>query len=265
MIDITDHIPAIVTKMRSQKYSVETIRAYTRQAGQLQTFLPYPLSETNPTDLQNFLKKKGQSPQSIRVAINAINYIYNNVFKLPGFIKFKNSTPKQKQPIILSLKEITLIASQTKNFKHKTIINLAYGSGLSISEVLNLRAKDFDFDSPLLYIRKSKKERKTILPEALIEDIWILSSGTKLEDFVFTSERGGQLAIATMQKIFKKCLRKSGIKKPATFQSLRHSFAVHLLETGTDLEIVQKILGHKNTHIYSKTKKDLKNIKSPLK
>lgn len=115
---------------------------------------------------------------------------------------------------------------------------------------------------------KGKKERITPLSKKLENDLRNNIAGKNSEEFGFESNRGGKLSSRTLQKVFKNALQKADIKKPANFHSLRHSFATHLLENGTDVRYVQELLGHKNirtTQRYIKvTHLNLKNIKSPF-
>ncbi|MCX6800459.1 MAG: tyrosine-type recombinase/integrase, partial [Candidatus Falkowbacteria bacterium] len=156
------------------------------------------------------------------------------------------------------------------NKKHSLMIALAYASGLRVSEVVSLKVKDLNLLEFTIHLKSTKgdKDRITILPEKLIKDIENMIMHKSLNDYVFSSERGGKLTERTAQKIFENALQKSGIKKDATFHSLRHSFATHLLENGVDIRYVQELLGHQNirtTQIYTHiTNPSLKNIKSPL-
>ena len=115
---------------------------------------------------------------------------------------------------------------------------------------------------------KGKKDRLTIIPGKMVNDLKNLMAGKSKEEYVFVSQRGGKLSVRTTQIVFNQALKKAGIKKQATFHSLRHSFATHLLENGVDVRYVQELLGHKNistTQLYTKvTNPSLKNIKSPL-
>ena len=147
---------------------------------------------------------------------------------------------------------------------------MVYGAGLRVSEVIDLRVKDIDFEELTLHIKqaKGKKDRITVFPEKLKASIQNSITGKDRDDFVFSSERGGKLTTRTAQKVFGNSLGKAGIKKEATFHSLRHSFATHLLENGVDIRYVQELLGHQNirtTQRYTQvTNPKLKNIKSPF-
>ena len=147
---------------------------------------------------------------------------------------------------------------------------MAYAAGLRVSEVVSLRVKDIDMNELTVTVRqgKGKKDRLTVLSPKLTGDMQSLTAGNGLNEYVFVSERGGKLTVTAAQMIFKKCLRKAGIIKDATFHSLRHSFATHLLENGVDVRYVQELLGHQNirtTQIYTHvTNPNLKNIRSPL-
>jgi site-specific recombinase XerD len=147
---------------------------------------------------------------------------------------------------------------------------LAYGAGLRVSEIINLKVKDVELEELVIHIKdaKGKKDRITVFPESLKINIEKLIIGKNGNDFIFESERGGKLTERTVQKVFENALKKSRIKKQATFHSLRHSFATHLLENGVDVRYVQELLGHQNirtTQIYTQvTNPSIKRIKSPL-
>jgi site-specific recombinase XerD len=176
----------------------------------------------------------------------------------------------KKLPIVLSREEIKNIIDSIRNPKHKLIISLTYAAGLRISEVINLKIKDVDLEELTNHLKnaKGKRDRITIFPEKIRSKLKSLITEKKSDNYLFESERGGKLTERTAQKVFKNALRRTGIKKDATFHSLRHNFATHLLENGVDVRYVQELLGHRNiktTQVYTQvTNPKLKNIKGPL-
>jgi site-specific recombinase XerD len=200
---------------------------------------------------------------------NAINFLYCQIYGRVGFKKFRHPKRSQKLPVVLSREEIKSILGQIKNNKHRLMVKLAYAAGLRVSEVVNLKVADIDLDELTVTVREGKggKDRLSVLSESMIADIRDLTAGKEIVDLVFESERGGKLTTTTLQKVFIRALKKSGVKKSATFHSLRYSFATHLLENGVDVRYVQELLGHANirtTQVYTKvTNPRLKNIRSP--
>jgi site-specific recombinase XerD len=147
---------------------------------------------------------------------------------------------------------------------------MAYGGGMRVSEITDLKIMDIDFAGGTIHIKqaKGKKDRITLLSPKIFSALTSLCEGRPAHDPVFVSQRGGKLTKRTAQKVFEQALRRAGLLKPATFHSLRHSFATHLLENGTDVRYVQELLGHSNirtTQRYTQvTNPALKRILSPL-
>jgi site-specific recombinase XerD len=166
--------------------------------------------------------------------------------------------------------EIEKIINAIENKKHRLLISLSYGAGFRVSEAINLKIKDINLEELTVHLKdaKGKKDRITIFPDKLKNDIVEISALRDKDDFVFESNRGGRLTQRTAQKVFENALQKAEIQKDATFHSLRHSFATHLLENGVDVRYVQELLGHSNirtTQLYTRvTNPKLKRIKSPL-
>jgi len=207
---------------------------------------------------------------SINLELNAIKYLYRDVLRSPEKIDLKFAKRSKALPVVLSRKEITDMINALANPKHRLVLSLAYGSGLRVSEVINLRVRDVDTDELCVHIKHAKgmKDRITVFPEKLVADMQNALAGKQPGDYVFESNRGGKLTAMSLQKVCKAAMQKAGVKKKATFHSLRHSFATHLLENGVDVRYVQELLGHQNirttqryTHV---TNPQLKNIKSPL-
>lgn len=266
-------IDIINQEMKLRNYSPKTIKAYLAVVKDLYLHAGKPLRGLATEEIKKYLyhkQERGLSSQTIALYANAINYLYTQIYKDRNFEKIRHPKRTKKLPIVLSREEIKKIIASLTNLKHRTMLALAYGAGLRVSEIVAVKVKDINLDELTLIVRqgKGKKDRLTVLPQNLKLDLNKLMAGLISGDFVFPSERGGQLTTATAQKVFYQALAKAGIKKDATFHSLRHSFATHLLENGVDVRYVQELLGHQNirtTQLYTQvTNPQLKNIKSPL-
>ena len=259
--------------LKLRNYSPKTKKAYLLYIGQYLDFVKKKKFENKKEAVEKFLLEKiekKKSPQTVNLALNSIKFFYKEVLKDNKRIDLHFAKRNKKLPVVLSRNEIKNILANISNQKYKLAVALAYAGGLRISEIQNLRVKDVDLEELTIHLKnaKGKKDRITIFPEKLKTDFQNLIAGKYTDDFVFSSSRGGKLTTRSFQAVFKKVLKKAKIKKDATFHSLRHSFATHLLENGTDVRYVQELLGHANirtTQIYTKvTNPKLKNIKSPL-
>jgi len=270
MEDILDKTERVL-KLRN--YSSKTCKAYLLYIREYIKFSKDYGIKDKVQAIEEFLldkHKRKQSPQTINLALNAVKFFYVEVLKDPQKIDLKFAKRNKKLPVVLSHTEIEKIIEATDNFKYRLMISIGYACGLRVSEVVNLKVADLDIDELVVHIKgaKGRKDRISILPEKLQNDLQNIIAGKDGGDFVFASNRGGKLTTTSLQKMFRKSLVKAKMHKPATFHSLRHSFATHLLENGTDVRYVQEFLGHSNirtTQIYTHiTNPKLKNIKSPL-
>ena len=260
-------------ELRIKNYSAKTIKSYIYSLKEYFSFKVNNLRELDQENIKNFLlycEQKHISPQSRNLFLNAIKFYYRTVLKNAPRVEIQSVKTPKGLPVVLSRIEIRNIIASSKNPKHKLLLSLAYGAGLRVSEAISLKVCDLDLPELTIHIRQGKgqKDRISILPESISDQLRNLIAGKENGDFVFVSERGGKLTTRTAQKVFENALRVSGIKKNATFHSLRHSFATHLLENGTDVRYVQELLGHQNirtTQRYTQvTNPQLKHIKSPL-
>jgi integrase/recombinase XerD len=260
-------------ELKLRRYSPKTIKSYTSCVGE---YLRAKGKDFEKVDI-DFIKKfllakvdKGVSAQTTNQSLQAINFFCWNVLGYQGKIDVKFAKTPSKLPIVLSHDEIQTILETITNKKHNLMVALAYAGGLRVSEVVDMKIKDINLAELTIHIKgaKGNKDRITLLPEKLIENIHQLIANRDFNDYTFASERGGKLTTRTAQMIFEKALKKAGIQKDATFHCLRHSFATHLLENGTDVRYVQELLGHSNirtTQIYTQvTNPKLKNIRSPF-
>lgn len=204
-------------------------------------------------------------------AISALNIFYGSVL---GRTLGKMPRPKRahKLPQVLSQEEVYLILSSVENIKHQTMLFLVYAAGLRVSEVVRLKVSDIDSKRKLIRIQQSKgqKDRYVMLSEvALLQlreyyklykpETWLFQSGTKPD---------GHLTERSIQRVFERACQKAGLKKEVGIHVLRHSFATHLLEAGTDLRYIQALLGHsssRTTEIYTHVSShNISSIQSPL-
>ena len=268
-----EYLEQIRRELKLRNYSSKTIRAYLGCSRKYFDFKKFNLEKIDVENIKQFLlnkQDKNYSPQTINLYLNAIKFFYREALKIPKKLNLKFAKRSKKLPIVLSREEINKIIETLPNKKHKLLISLAYGAGLRVSETINLKTKDVDLGELVVHLKdaKGKKDRITIFPEKIKSDIINITNCKDKNDYIFESERGGKLTERTAQKVFENALRRADIKKDATFHSLRHSFATHLLENGVDVRYVQELLGHQNirtTQIYTQvTNPKLKNIKSPL-
>lgn len=163
------------------------------------------------------------------------------------------------------------ILNATSNIKHKAILMLMYSGGLRVGEVVKLKPGDIDPNRKLIHIRGSKgrKDRYTLLSNTVIDVLRKYWKRYRPQKWLFEgAKKGVHLSTRTADKIFRNACKKAGINKGVSFHSLRHSFATHLLESGTDLRYIQELLGHahsKTTEIYTLvSRKNLGKIISPI-
>ncbi len=256
-----------------RNYSQKTIKSYLYSLREYFAFKIYYLERLEVNNIKDFLyycAKKGVSAQTRNLFLNAIKFFYHSVLGIDKKIEIRSAKENKSLPIVLSRQEVAKIIAANKNFKHQLLLALAYGAGLRVSEIVNLKVPDVDLDELTVQVRQAKgqKDRLTVCPEKIKSSLIKLMAEKNNDDFVFSSERGGKLTTRTAQKIFAQALKNARINKPATFHSLRHSFATHLLENGVDIRYVQELLGHQNirtTQRYTQvTNPSLKRIKSPL-
>ncbi len=254
-------------ELRLRNSSKETIKGYVYS---VKKFLKYSEGRgLNKKVLENYIIHflKSQNPSSVAKDCFAIKFFFRNV--LHENINLPVIKRNKVLPEILTIGEIRNLVENTSNIKHRLAIKLLYGAGLRVSEIVNLKRNDLNFEEGLIHIKlaKGKKDRFVKIPDSIKEE---LENFIKIGDgkYLLESNRGGKLTVSTIQAILKNSAKRAEIKKRVYPHLLRHSFATHLLEQGTDLRIIQKLLGHsdiKTTQIYTQiSQASIKNIKSPL-
>ena len=213
--------------------------------------------------------KKSRSVQN--QIISAIKLFYNkemcNDFQLTELERPRRS---RNLPEVLSKEEVKSILDSIRNLKHRAVLSLIYSAGLRISEAIHMRLKDIDSERMMIHIHSAKgyKDRMVVLSPKLLILLREYIKAYEPEYYIFEGYNKGLYASESIRKVFNKAVKKVGIKKRATVHTLRHSFATHLLESGTDLRYIQTLLGHsspKTTQIYTHVAmSSLETIKSPF-
>lgn len=257
-------------------FSPSTIRTYTTEFAQLLYLLrDYPAEKLSREKLQSYFlychRELQLSENQIHSRMNAVKFYYQKVLHQE---KIFLDIPRPKKPLLLpkalNTKEIAKIIEVTVNPKHKLIIQLCYGMGLRVSEIVNIRIQDIDSVSMRVLIAKAKgkKDRYVNLPESILEELRAYYKEFRPKEYLFEGQYGGQYTVRSVQNVFKAAMKKAGIIKNVGIHSLRHSYATHLLQYGTDITLIQKLLGHNNlkttlayTHI---TDRNTQAVKSPL-
>jgi len=248
-------------------YSIKTTQSYIHQVN---LFLK---SGKTPRQYLLGLIENKKADGTVRSAGFAIKFYLKLIYKENRNVKeILNRIPNLKKgnklPEILSKGEIERMIDSTKNLNHRLIIELAYSSGLRLSEIINLRWKDIDFERNLIHLKnaKGKKDRIVMLSDRVKQNLQHLE--LKKEGHVFKTNRSKKYTGRTIQMLVKNAAKKAGIKKKVSPHSLRHAFATHLLEKGIDIRYIKDLLGHANistTLIYTKvSNRDISKIKSPL-
>ena len=269
----------LTQEMRLRNYSPKTIKAYKSCIrSYAQHIAPKHPREADNTEIKNYLlyllTEKKSPASTVNQVFNALRLLYVDLYHKPFVIgTLPRPRQEQKLPDVLNEEEVLRIFRAVENLKHRTMLMLTYASVLRVSEIVKLRIEDLDGERGLIHIRdaKGKKDRYTILPESmkgLLNQYWntykLSSSG-----WLFPGANPGQhLSARSIQAVLEHAVQMADINKPISMHTLRHSFATHLLEQGTDLRYIQELLGHqssKTTEIYTHvSKKSLGKIKSPL-
>lgn len=261
------------TELRIRNYSPRTIKIYLRFLREYLAFLDMHPDDRAERAVKTYLlelEQNGASAESRNLCLSALKFYYRHVIGTKERMDIRTAKRNHRLPVVLSRAEIIRMLDVTKNLKHRLLLGFAYGAGLRVSEVVNMNIHDVDLQELTVHIHQAKgrKDRISVVSPSLIADLKTYIAGKAAQDVLFASDWGGRLTTRTAQKIFEHALSKADINKPATFHSLRHSFATHLLENGVDIRYVQVLLGHNNirtTQRYTQvTNPKLKSIQSPL-
>lgn len=275
--DQLKRIAAFKQWLQSKRYSESTIKTYSEA---LKTFLQFfsekPLEQIDNQDIVHFnnayiLKNKLSAAYQNQV-VNAIKLFFKTIAHKAIDVSLVHRPRREHTlPNVLSKVEVKMILEALTNIKHKSMLSLIYSCGLRRSELLNLRPIDIDSKRKLVIIRqaKGKKDRMVPLSDKILIMLRDYFKIYKPEKWLFEGQHSGTpYSEKSLESVLKQALTKAKINKPVTLHWLRHSYATHLLEAGTDLRYIQELLGHKSsktTEIYTHVStKSLQNIKSPF-
>lgn len=275
--DRISQIKRFVYWLRSRRYSENTIKTYTEA---IHVFLRYfpdrDLEEFKNQDIITFnngyILKRNLSASYQNQMVNAIKLFFQTVQNRKLVIDHIHRPKKSKiLPNVLSKEEIKAILESPGNLKHRAMLSLIYACGLRRSEILNLLPTDVDSKRNILIIRQGKGRKDRIAPLSLkiIDMLRTYYRAYRPQKWLFEGQNPGQqYSTGSLRNVLKQAIRKAGISKPVSLHWLRHSYATHLLESGTDLRYIQELLGpssSRTTEIYTHVStKSLQNIKSPF-
>jgi len=267
---------AMLDYLMAQNYSANTIRNYVKsfnlflRINQYQN--PDTLTEMQIVKHLSHMTEKGLSPSSLNMLVNALLYYFRTVLKRNTFeIKLPRPRKEHHLPTVLTMEECALIFGNIDNPKHKLLMLIGYGAGLRRSEIVMLKWADILFEEHKIHVKQTKgnKDRIVMLPYSVVAYLQDYRKLYPSDSWVFPGQyKGEALSTRTVQQVMKNAVTKAGLEKKATVHTLRHSFATHLLESGTDIRYIQQLLGHssiKTTMIYTHiTPVAAKKIVSPL-
>jgi integrase/recombinase XerD len=276
-LNTTQQLEAFKSYLNYRRYSKNTIKTY---SDALQSFFKFHATENiEQLTIEHLIKfnnehilKNNYSASYQNQVINAIKLFYRNRFNRKMEVDFIERPRREKRlPNVLSKSEVKTILDSPINLKHRAMLSLIYACGLRRSELLNLTLKDVLSDRHLLFIRQSKGKKDRMLPisDKLISMLREYYRAYKPKIWLFEGQNPGeQYSERSIQLVLNQTLVKAKINKPVTLHWLRHSYATHLLENGTDLRYIQELLGHsssKTTEIYTHVSThSIQKIKSPF-
>lgn len=269
-------LSAMRRKLEVARYSASTIETYLNATKHF--FLHFGKKhprDIGPADIEAYQHELASvrqvSNSYLNQVVNAVRYYYKDVLGDAHRVKFiERPRGERKLPKVLSEQEVAAILRAPANLKHRCMLMLIYSAGLRLGELLALELTDIDRDRQQVLIRSAKgnKDRVSLLSTKVLAMLDQYLAEHRPKHYLFDGQNGGRYSDASVQAVFHAAKDKAGVAKPASVHTLRHSFATHLLEKGTDLRYIQALLGHassKTTEIYTHvSNKALGKIRSPL-
>jgi len=260
-------------ELKIAKNSPYTLKSYIKSNEKLLNFSNKNPEQITEDDVKSYIAENlsDKASSSIILFLSAIRLAYTTILKRDLTLNIKRPKKEKKIPVVLTKEEVKQLLNSLENKKSKLMVSLMYAAGLRVSELVNLKINSLNFDEKIGLVSqgKGRKDRIFNLPSSLIKDLneQIENQKKAREEYLF-SGYNNKLTTRNLQKIVNKAAIKAGIKKSVHCHTLRHSFATHLLENGTDIRMIQELLGHMDlstTQIYTHiSREELKKIKSPI-
>lgn len=262
------------TELKIRGFSKRTVESYLYHNINFSNFIKKEPKDVFEQDAKKYIaylmSERKYSPRSVNLALSSLKFFYNEILQNSAFNAVKAPKLEKKLPTVLTKDEMKKLINAVKNPKHRLLIEFMYSSGLRVSECVNLKIDDLDLNEKMGKIKhgKGRKERYIILSGNLINHFTDYISKKKDNSQYIFSVNGRPISVRQAQKVVKEAAKQAGIKKRVFCHALRSSFATHLLEAGTDIRVIQELLGHSDlstTQIYTKVStQQLKKVKSPL-
>ena len=264
-------------EMRLRGYSHKTIKSYLSCLRTLvRSLSPKHPRDATDQDLRSFvlnlIEVEEYAMATVNQFINALRLLYVDLYQRPMVLgNLPRPKRERKLPVVLNEEEVRGLFEKTTNLKHRALLMLVYSSGLRVGEVVRLRWEDIDEERRMIHIRggKGKKDRYTILSEVVAEVLNRYRAIYQPKQWLFEGQPSEKyLSIRSAEYTFEQAAERAGIKKDVSIHSLRHAFATHMLEQGTDLRYIQHLLGHesiKTTEVYSHvSQRKVAKLRSPI-
>ncbi|HJX50771.1 MAG TPA: site-specific tyrosine recombinase/integron integrase [Candidatus Nanoarchaeia archaeon] len=268
-----EFLQKIQVELKISKNSEYTIRNYLRAVQELLGFTKKLPEQITIDDVKLYMAEKlsNQSSSSIIVFLSALRFAFGNLLEKDITLGIKRPKREKRIPDVLTKDEVNRLIEAIPTKKSKLMVQMAYACGFRVSELINLKVDDLNFEERIGYVRqgKGRKDRVFNIPQKLANKLQKqVQQQKELNQVYLFSGRNGALTDRNLQKIVRNSAKKAEINKDVHPHTLRHSFATHLLEAGTDIRMIQELLGHADlstTQIYTHVStEELKKIKSPF-
>ena len=268
----------LIQDLTIRGYSHHTIRAYVRAIADLASHFKSPPQDLSDDQIQSFLfhlaTERTASWSTLNVAISAFRFFYRITVGRDADevnLTVPRTRSKRRLPTVLSTEEVARLLEAASNLKHRVLLMAVYSAGLRVSEVVRLKAIHIESDRKQIRVEqgKGRKDRYTLLSNTLLETLRTYWKAYRPKEWLFEGKvEGTHICENAASTIFREIASRAGIKKSGGIHLLRHSFATHLLENGTDIAVIQQLLGHRNLvttasylHVSNRREKD---CSSPL-